>query len=183
MLTFILLASLAQDAASPRRFFDRADVDFWGSRKAPLASSSLWVEPVVGNDGRVQVYVPPREVREFLESPTRENGAKYLAWQRERIGRLRKAAQILAEIRSDVREPTLLYFSKPGCPYCVAQERVLAELKFPVTRVESNSPLWGTHGVNATPTLVWVRPGKPPRKFEGYTSREILEKEVRRVDR
>ncbi len=177
----MMFAILTQAEPTRGGLFGRGDVNFWGTRKE--SPPSLWVEPVVGPDGRMQVYVPPREVREFLESPTRGNGERYLAWQRERIERLRKAAQVLAEIRSDVRGPMLLYFSKPGCPSCVAQDRVLAALKVPVTRVEPDSPLWGTYGVRATPTLVWVRPGRPPRKFEGYTSREVLEKEVRRVDR
>lgn len=177
-MMFVILAQ----AEPPRDgLFGREEVNFWGTRRKPPAMS--WAEPIVGPDGRAQVYVPPREVREFLELPTRENGEKYVAWQRERIERLRKAAQILAEIRLDPRKSTLLYFSKSGCPYCAAQDRVLAGLKVPVTRVEPDSPLWTTYGVKATPTLVWVRPGRSPRRFEGLTSREVLEKEVRRVDR
>lgn len=177
----MMLVILTQAEPSRAGLFGREEVSFWGTRKKPPAMS--WAEPIVGPDGRAQVYVPPPEVREFLDSPTRENGKKYLAWQRERLERLRKAAQVLAEIRREVREPALLYFSKPDCPYCAAQDRVLADAKIPVTPVEANSPLWVTYGVRATPTLVWVRPGRPPRRFEGFTSREVLEKEVRRVDR
>lgn len=177
-MMFVVLAQ-----AEPARggLFGREEVSFWGTRKKPPPIS--WAEPIVGPDGRVQVFVPPPEVREFLEAPTRENGEKYLAWQRLRLERLRKAAQILAEIRSEVREPTLLYFSRPDCPYCAAQDRVLAAMKIAVRKVEANSPLWTTYGIRATPTLVWVRPGRAARKLEGFTPREVLEKEVRRVDR
>jgi hypothetical protein len=163
-MTWVLAALVLQEG----RFFDRRDVDFFGTRKKPEPARS-WVEPVQGADGRWQLYVPPREVIAFLESPTRETGERYLAWQRDRMDRLRKAVAVLQEL-----QPKVLYFSKPDCPYCEAQEKELAGMR--VVRVEADSPLWKK--VRVVPTLMIG-----DRILEGFTPRAAIEREVRRVGR
>jgi len=169
------------------RFFGERSVDFWGTRKqGSRPKESLWTEPILGPDGRWQVYTPPREVVDFLESPSRQSGERYLAWQRERMSRLRRAVEVLKEIQTTPQGTVLYYFSKPGCPYCVEQDRVLAVAdlsRVPLIRVEPNSPLWTRYAVRVTPTLVLHRPGKAPRVMEGRVSLTTLEREVHRVDR
>jgi hypothetical protein len=186
MLGMILL--LAQELAESGRYFDRGTIDFWGDRKPreKTTSRDLWRESIVGPDGRIQTYHPPPEVVEFLEAPTKENGEKYLAWQQERMERIRKAMQILAEIQNPVREPTLYYFTKKGCRFCLEQDRVLNSISLrqvKVEKVEEVSPLWGRYGVKVTPTLVLAQPGHEPRIMEGFTPSPLLEQELRHVGR
>lgn len=159
-MSWVLMTCLAQEEG---RFF-RKEVDFWESRKA--AEKPRWVEPG---------HTPPREVVEFLEDPTKENAKKYLAWQRERTERLKKAMEVLAEL--DAEEDRVYYFSKPGCPWCEKQDRELGKMS--VVRVPQESPLWARYGVKAVPTLVVVKGGKP-RVFQGFTPKATLEKEVGR---
>ena len=42
--------------------------------------------------------MPPRAVREFLESPTPERAEAYLAWNRERLRAIGRAAEVLASV-------------------------------------------------------------------------------------
>lgn len=170
MLEVMVLLFLQEEG----RFFGRRDVDFWNEKRPPRRT--VWAEPVFGPDGRMSVHVPPPEVVEFLESPTRENAARYLAWQRERTDKLRKAMEMLAEVQS----PALYYFSRPDCPVCREQEKALAG--FRVVRVPPESPLWARYDVRIVPTLVLVSAGGA-RVFPGFTPRSVLEKEVARVDR
>lgn len=173
-MQWVLCLCLVQDEG---RFFKKSEVDFWQTRKVEKPKT-VWVEPIVGDDGRVQTFVPPPEVLEFLDSPTKENGRKYLAWQKERTDRLRKAMQILAELELEAGiGPEIYYFSKPGCPWCEKQEAELGKL--PVTRVPAESPLWARYGVKVVPTIVVIREGKP-KVFQGFTSRAAIEKEVGR---
>ena len=185
-MTSLVFLSVIVIQEDPRFFGDRG-VDFWGTRKqVSRRKDSLWTEPILGPDGRWQVYTPPREVVDFLESPNRETGERYLAWQRERMSRLRTAVEVLKEIQTEPPSSVLYYFSKPGCPYCVEQDRVLAAAELsrvPLIRVEPNSPLWTRYAVRVTPTLVLHRPGNAPRVMEGWVSRSALEREVHRVDR
>lgn len=117
MRTLIVIASAillsdptmgaAQDAQPTRGFFTDKAVDFWrdgsaGSKAATASekgiTESIWAEPIRLPDGRYTTYLPPRPVLQFLEEPTRENGLKYLAWQSERMEKMRKAAAILSSL-------------------------------------------------------------------------------------
>lgn len=184
MLEMMMLLLLGQEEGP---FFHRSDVDFWGTRKKIAApAASLWTEPILGPDGRWQVYAPPREVVEFLEAPNRESGERYLAWQRERLDRLRTAMRVLGDLQAEEREPVLYYFARAGCPYCADQDRVLAIARLPgfrVVKVEPESPLWARYGIRVVPTIVMQRPGRSPYRIEGFVPRAVLEEEVRRVDR
>ena len=162
--------AVAQEAttkpAGVDRFFAKNDVDFWGDKAAKrLASNtstsadaaSIWAEPIVGPDGRVSVYVPPKEVLAFLQNPTKEGAKAYLAWQSERARKLKAAIEALRDARVEgkprvderqapadppvssartdhpsVAAPAtrgeILYFKKGDCGYCEKEDRALAEL-------------------------------------------------------
>ena len=104
------LAEARQDVSSKQGFFNEKRVDFWrdGSADRKQASDSnanpaesIWAEPMKLPDGRYTTYVPPRQVLEFLENPTRENALKYIEWQTERMDKMRKAAAMLAEVNRE----------------------------------------------------------------------------------
>ena len=138
-------------------FFGKDAVDFWGSRKrAPaIEPGGLWSDSPA-----------PPPVRRLLEAPSPENARAYLAWQEERLRRLRAATEAVERERSPI-----LYFARDGCRWCALQEVELEGLS--VTRVPEGSPLWEEHQVTATPTLV-VR-GKVHR---GLTPRAAILKEL-----
>lgn len=96
-------------------FFKSKRVSFWGavspdgspgseSLEPSLPVESLWAEPIRLPDGRMTIYVPPKQVLAFLETPNEESGKAYLAWQKERMEKLARASEILARLagrRSD----------------------------------------------------------------------------------
>ena len=158
MFTLILILAAGGDG-----FFAGRAVDFWEDRRNVAAPP---VEVWTDSDA-------PPPVRRLLEAPTREHAEAYLAWQHERMRRLRIAFEVVEEVQAESRpkEPPapLLYFSRPGCKWCALQERELEGL--PVVRVPENSPLWEEHGVRVTPTIVVGR-----KIFRGLTPRrEVLE--------
>jgi hypothetical protein len=142
------------------RFFERREVDFWQARrKAAERPAELWSDSAA-----------PPTVRRLLEAPSAENARTYLAWQEERMKRLRAAIAAVDAARGEAT-PAILYFSREGCRWCALQEEELRGL--PVVRVEAGSPLWGEYGVTVTPTL--VAGGKVLR---GFTPRAALLKEL-----
>ena len=158
MLEVIALLALAGDDAG---FFQRRGVDFWDARRrAAEAPAELWADSAA-----------PPAVRRLLEAPTAEPARAYLAWQEERMKRLRAAIAAVDAARGSAPAP-ILYFAREGCRWCALQEEELRGL--PVVRVPEGSPLWGEHGVTVTPTLVVE--GKVLR---GFTPRAALLKELR----
>lgn len=143
MLALILMA----------QFFDKPDVDFWGTRKrpeAPQVAQEPWAEP--GHE-------PPAPVRRLLEQPTRENALAYLKWQEDRLARLQAAIKAVEDARPKEKEKEILYFTQERCPFCAEQDRQLAAADLggrTVRRIgpEGEPELWKRHGVTATPTLV-----------------------------
>src|SRR6185295_4463564 len=93
----------------------------------------------------------PPPVRKLLEAPSVENARAYLAWQEERLRKLRAAMAAVEAARTPPAGP-ILYFAREGCRWCALQEEELRGL--PVVRVEPGSPLWREYGVAVTPTLV-----------------------------
>lgn len=159
MLQVIALLLLSGEAG---RFFERRDVDFWNSkRRAAETPSDLWADSPA-----------PPPVRRLLETPSAENARAYLAWQEERLKKLRAAlAAVDAARPAPPPSDEILYFARDGCRWCALQERELSGL--PVVRVPAGSPLWTEHGVTVTPTLV-VR----GRALRGLTSRAAVLKEL-----
>jgi len=154
MLEVIALLALAGEEG---RFFERREVDFWNARRRTAeAPGELWSDSPA-----------PPPVRRLLEAPTATNARAYLAWQEERMTRLRAAIAAVDAARA----PSVLYFARDGCRWCALQEEELQGL--PVVRVEAGSPLWKDYGVTVTPTLVVG--GKVLR---GYTPRAALLREM-----
>lgn len=139
-------------------FFAGRDVDFWGSRRTAPKVEEVWTDSSA-----------PPPVRRLLETPSPETAKGYLAWQTERLRRLRQAAEAVDALRP----PGLLYFAREGCAWCAKQEVELAGL--PVIRVPAGSAAWEEYGVTVTPTMV-VR-GKV---FRGFTPRAALLEELGR---
>ncbi len=144
------------------RFFERPGVEFWGARRDAPSPSELWPESSA-----------PPPVRRLLEAPTPENARAYLAWQGERLRRLRAAIDAVDAAGRREGAPEILYFSRPGCRFCLLQEAELEGL--PVTRVPEGSPAWKEHGVTVTPTLVVAG-----RVLRGLTPRAAILKELGR---
>lgn len=69
----------------------------------------------------------------------------------------------------------ILYFKKPGCPWCARQDGVLADLvrtrpalKVRVVGPDEAPELWKEHEVTVVPTVVVTRPKGPRVKLEGF---------------
>ncbi len=113
MTSLLLLAMVcAQETPPPpeasRRFFKNEAVDFFGDRakrlaaaKAKESAETIWAEPVQREDGSFSIHVPPKQVVEFLNSPTEENAKAYLAWKRERLQKLQKAMETLKKVAAE----------------------------------------------------------------------------------
>jgi hypothetical protein len=145
-------------------FFAGREVDFWGARRpAAQAAEALWEDSSA-----------PAPVKRLLEAPSAETARGYLAWQRERLRRLRAAAEAVdAARRADAAPAAVLYFAREGCRWCERQDVELEGL--PVIRVPAGSAAWAEHGVTATPTMVVGE-----RVFRGFTPRAALLEELRR---
>ena len=116
---------------------------------------SQWAEPIVDPSGKVTIYVPPKEVRDFLDKPDPENAKAYLNWNMSRIKKfiiaqqlLEKEAKGMALDKSnkdlsspgflpdgtslidnpDDRRNHLFYFVLKGCPACKEETRILEEI-------------------------------------------------------
>lgn len=184
----------SQEAQPSRRFFTVSAVDFWRDGIAgPKSTStkerfseSIWAEPIRLKDGRYTTYLPPQPVLQFLENPTRETGLKYMAWQSERMEKMRKAAAILAGLQpkaaqapKELRTPdvpvSITYFKKAGCPACAKQDAVLSDLKakFPAVAIKplevgQEPQLWQRLDVKAVPALLIAVEGRPPVLLRGF---------------
>ena len=218
LIILLSLASLdaaaQEEKPPPAKFFSVKRVDFWKDGKEvtkgedlrrPVDGTtavSIWAEPIRLPDGRFVTYVPPKAVLDFLEEPSKENARKYLEWQKLRIDKMRKAAKVLSEIQAESaaksadvsREPPkfvpveILYFKKPGCPFCVDQDRILEDLKkeLPNLTIRAFEPgeepdLWKRYGVSAVPALV-VRGGKERESFlRGLSNRARIMKAIDEV--
>lgn len=148
-------------------FFERIDtqekVSQSETRQSPETIVDEWAEPIISPSGRVSIYVPPKEVRDFLENPDPQNAKAYLQWNLRRIKKfilaqelLRKEAkelEVMKETRS-LLEPGsspsfnsqdragasyLFYFMSKGCPACEKESRVIEDLylNHPEIRIEA----------------------------------------------
>ena len=177
VLAVVLAASgsvEAQEARTPEKpgatrsvarspFFKARWVDFWGDRNVKTKSEakpnpnapeeSIWAEPVPLPDGRYAVRLPRKEVLQFLENPTLATGRMYVAWQSEKMKRMKAATSILRQLRleaaaqrsgadkTDKKESSplaapfpsprreILFFKRDDCPFCHDQEQVLRTLE------------------------------------------------------
>lgn len=84
----------------------------------------------------------------------------------------------------------LLYFKKKGCPWCVEQDKVLAELTraHPGIRVRTATPesapeLWAEHEVKVVPMIVVPAPLGRKVKLRGFISAERILSVIEEVNR
>jgi hypothetical protein len=176
-------------APKPSGFFRNDAVDFWGDKAAqakrkaeqekPPVQESIWAEPTKLADGRTSLYVPPKAVLQFLDDPSKETAKEYVAWQEERMKRLKAAMEILRDLQAEreakasppVEAPPapatgeILYFKKHGCPWCAQEDEVLAPLlrarpavRIRTVLIEESPDLAQAYGVTVVPTL--ILPGK-----------------------
>lgn len=172
----------AQDAKEPartNRFFAApsisAQVDFWGIGPRPAKKESEGVskftEVVVGEDGTLTTYTPPRAVLDLLEAPTETNAQAYLAWQRERLQALSKALEAIkkASAHAEPKQPSeeaqpnrpypsirLAYFKRAYCPACALQDPEIARASGKLGKVSTtdSSTVASALGIESFPTLV-----------------------------
>jgi len=121
-----------------------------------------WTEPIIAPSGKVSIYVPPQEVRDFLEKPDPENAKAYLEWNLKRIKKFILAQELLTKEAKElgymkeaksllepdssagIKDPKsgvsyLFYFMLKGCPVCEREVRVIEDiyLNHPEIRIEA----------------------------------------------
>jgi len=174
----LLLMVLSQfSVAQARGVFEYERIDFFAVTKVldyPVQEESTqspeiivdeWAEPVISPSGKVSIYLPPKEVRDFLDKPDAENAKAYLQWNLKRIkkfviaqGLLAKEAKELGSMKEakgllednytggangvkDVKAGVnyLFYFMLNGCPACEKESRVIKDiyLNHPEIRIEA----------------------------------------------
>lgn len=218
--------STAQDAtkdpgkAARGRYFTKS-VDFWNTglnlslpthTEEPTAAGagriaireSVWAQPIRTPDGNWMVYVPPKQVLDFLESPSEDTAKAYLAWKAEQTAKLQKAMTLLATLKAAPEEDNaqstpsmkaappefafrITYFKKPSCPHCVSQDAILAEWlrerhtgKLDVLLPGQRSELWKAYGVRGTPTLL-LQAEDQEEILAGLQSSQALEAALARL--
>jgi len=173
LLTVLSHSSVAQ----ARGVFEYDRIDFFEAAKALEYSDQVenkqspeiivdeWAEPVISPSGKVSIYLPPKEVRDFLDKPDAENAKAYLQWNLKRVkkfvvaqGLLAKEAKELGFMKEakgllednytgsvngieDVKDGVnyLFYFMLNGCPACEKESRVIKDiyLNHPEIRIEA----------------------------------------------
>jgi hypothetical protein len=213
----------AQEVASdtpketPGRYFSKP-VDLWktGRSLAPTPQhvdssdtapervavrDNVWAQPIRTPDGNWMIYVPPKQVLDFLEAPSEATARVYLSWKAEQSQKLRHAMTLLAKLKNATEAPLeasneaaakpapqdfpfrITYFKKPSCPHCVSQDAVLSEWlarrtsgKVDVVLPGERPELWKAYQVRGTPTLL-LEAGSSGRKelLVGLQSEAALE--------
>ena len=177
IIIFMILGSFLESAHAQSIFeYDR--VDFFNSIEAqekiiqvspkekPDTVESEWAEPIISPSGNVSIYVPPKEVRDFLDKPDPENAKAYLEWNIKRIKKFITAQQLLEKeakrlgldkdsknLASPASLPDgvslvnnarlqgnhLFYFMLKGCPACKEESKIVEDmyLMHPEIKVEA----------------------------------------------
>jgi len=136
------------------------------TKTSPEIIEDEWAEPIISPSGRVSIYVPPKEVGDFLNKPNPENAKAYLSWNLKRIKKLILAQELLAKeakelevmkesknspesnysvgfkssgVPAKVGANYLFYFMLKGCPVCEKEGRVIEDiyLNHPEIRIEA----------------------------------------------
>ena len=161
IIIFMILGYYLEPAYA-QNMFEYNEVDFFNSiesqqkvivqsKEKPETIENEWAEPIVSPSGNVAIYVPPREVRNFLDKPDPENTKAYLNWNMNRIRKFMTAQQLLekeakgmgldkdSKVASlpdganlvnnpDDRGNHLFYFMLKGCPACKEETKILEEI-------------------------------------------------------
>ena len=147
-------------------FFQRIENQEGPVSKGANASSEViaeeWAEPIISPSGEATIYVPPKEVRDFLDKPDSENAKGYLEWNLRRIKKFVLAQELLAKEAKELgymkEEKSLLgpdsldsikdsrpganylfYFMLKGCPACERESKIIDDiyLNHPEIRIEA----------------------------------------------
>lgn len=178
LMFIIFLSHLAVASAQGLFQYDRVDFFDGGveaqektsqavSKETPETIQNEWAEPIISPSGKVSVYVPPKEVRDFLEKPDPQNAKAYLEWNLKRIQRFMLAQELLTkearelELMKKTKTLTennpssfsttgsmgnikagvnyLFYFMLKGCPVCEREAQVIEDiyLYHPEIRIEA----------------------------------------------
>ena len=174
----IIICGYFLSIAHAQNIFEYDEVDFFNSletqgkisqassKEKPEAIESEWAEPIISPSGNVTIYVPPREVKDFLDKPDSESAKAYLEWNTKRIQKfiiaqhllekeakrmgLDKDNKDLAPITSlpdgasivnnaEDRGNHLFYFMLKGCPACIEESKVIEDiyLNHPEIKIEA----------------------------------------------
>lgn len=160
--------------ANAENLFQYERIDFFGSikeqeyltqsetKQSPEIIINEWAEPIVSPSGKVSIYVPPQEVRDFMEKPDPENAKGYLEWNLKRIKKFIIAQELLSKEAKELGymkeaknflEPDfsasfknhksgvsyLFYFMLKGCPVCERESKIIEDiyLNHPEIRIEA----------------------------------------------
>ena len=109
-IIFIVMVFLPCAAfADEESFYGYERIDFFQIIKSPQTPviaeapgepqliEDEWAEPIVDPQGKISIYVPPKEVRDFLENPDSTNAKSYLGWNIRRLKKLSIAQEQLAK--------------------------------------------------------------------------------------
>lgn len=177
LMFMIFLSHLA--IASAQGVFQYGRIDFFKkigtqekisqaeTKQSPETITDEWAEPIISPTGKVSIYVPPQEVRDFLEKPNPENARAYLEWNARRIEKLVLAQELLIKeskelgymrqakslsesnssspklgTSNDNTKPGvnyLFYFMLKGCSVCEKETQVIENvyLHHPEIRIEA----------------------------------------------
>jgi hypothetical protein len=148
--------------------FEYEKIDFFRNIKIQYKSESLenkqsseviedeWAEPIISSSGRISIYLPPKEVRSFLESPDSKSAKAYLEWNSRRIKKFLAAQEALRKETEEMkimeeaknqgsfsgdnkqRDNYLFYFMRKGCSYCAKQTPIIENiyLTYPEIKIE-----------------------------------------------
>jgi thioredoxin-related protein len=149
--------------------FQYERIDFFGNRdiqdnprqtisnEVPETIVDEWAEPITSSSGRISIYLPPKEVRSFLENPDSENAKAYLQWNSRRIKKFIAAQEALKKETGEIeimketknqadsvgdnkpRANYLFYFMRKGCPYCAKETPIIENiyLAHPEIKIEA----------------------------------------------
>jgi len=92
-------------------------------KKDTQIEENIFAEPVIGPDGKIRVYVPPKVVLDFLNNPTPENAKEYLKWNKERISKIAKAQMVLEEVAKEEINETSVGKKKEKTSVGITQEK------------------------------------------------------------
>ncbi len=165
ILMFMIFVSIVS-IADAEGLFDYDRVDFFNSfnskektrevvpQEKPQTITDEWAEPIISPQGSVSIYVPPSQVKDFLDKPSPENAKAYLEWNQKRIKKFILAQEVLAKEVKEIgftedtkaftdfasfgsnslmdnarlKANTLFYFMLKGCPACQRETRVIEDI-------------------------------------------------------
>ncbi len=152
IFSFYLEISYAEGLFQYKRidFFKNADTQANARQTADNETPEIvvdeWAEPIINPSGGISIYLPPKEVRDFLDNPDSQNAKAYLEWNSRRIKKFIAAQEALrkeTEEREMMKEKKsrtdsvdnskprnnyLFYFIRKGCGFCAKQTPIIEDI-------------------------------------------------------